>query len=126
MTGIFTAGGPSLGHSADDPPAVPWVAVLLDWAIRYGPVVVTDALISPGFHTSRNLCKVRIACTVYCLGGADFDSRTGFLVPRHGTFLVFELDAVRTVELLNDPLLKVAAAQMRPQKYVGYIHRVRT
>lgn len=59
------------------------------------------------------------------LGYVDI-RRMEFLVPRHGTFLVIELDAVQTVKPLKDPLLTVAAAHMRPQKYVGYIHQVHT
>ena len=47
-----------------------------------------------------------------------------FFVPSHGTFLVIELDAVQTVKPLHDPLLTAAATQMRPRKYVGFVHEV--
>ncbi|EPS92963.1 hypothetical protein FOMPIDRAFT_1085559, partial [Fomitopsis schrenkii] len=47
-------------------------------------------------------------------------------VPRYGTFLVYQLDAVRTVASLNDPILTAAAAEIQSHKYIGYIFEVST
>ncbi|KAH9834769.1 uncharacterized protein C8Q71DRAFT_859134 [Rhodofomes roseus] len=46
---------------------------------------------------------------------------TRFMVPRHGTYLVLQLDPVKMVEPLRDPKLLAAAQGLRVQKYVAHV-----
>ncbi|EPS94086.1 hypothetical protein FOMPIDRAFT_63752, partial [Fomitopsis schrenkii] len=43
------------------------------------------------------------------------------MVPCHGTYLIVQLDAVRMVEPLQDPVLLAAARVLPSQKYVAHV-----
>lgn len=46
------------------------------------------------------------------------------MVPCHGTYLIVQLDAVRMVEPLQDPVLLAAARVLPSQKYVAHVLEV--
>jgi hypothetical protein len=47
------------------------------------------------------------------------------LAPALASFVVITIDPVATLQALNDPIATAAARKMTPQKYVGYVSKVR-
>ncbi|KAI0040309.1 hypothetical protein FA95DRAFT_1566521 [Auriscalpium vulgare] len=48
-------------------------------------------------------------------------SRTSWLLPEHGAFVVFTLDPAATLEALKDPVAVEEAKALHSKKYVGYV-----